>query len=152
MEGEKMAETIQVDGACFCGQVSLTAQADSDKVIACHCTDCQTFSGAPFRPVIIIPAEDIEISGVVKEFQKIADSGNARLQGFCGDCGTQLYATDMDKSVFNVRTGCLNQKAVLEPKKHIFGKSTPSWLSDMDKADWLHAGPGSEGTKPFNQE
>lgn len=147
-----MADKMHVTGECFCGQITIEAQADTDKVIACHCTDCQKFSGAPFRPVIIIPSEDIQISGEVKEFQKIADSGNARLQGFCSDCGTQLYATDMDKSVFNVRTGCLDQQASLEPKKHIFGKSTPSWLSDMDQADWLHAGPGSDSTKPFNQE
>lgn len=146
-----MADKIQVDGGCFCGQITIEAQADPDKVIACHCTDCQTFSGAPFRPVIIISPDDMQISGTVKEFQKIADSGNARLQGFCGDCGSQIYATDPDKTVFNVRTGFLNQHTTLVPQKHIFGKSTLSWLSEMDDAQWLHGGPGSETTKPFNQ-
>jgi hypothetical protein len=51
--------------------------------MACHCNDCQKFSGVPFRAVAVIAADDVKISGTVNEFLKIAESGNARLQDFC---------------------------------------------------------------------
>ena len=81
----------------------------SDKVLACHSRDCQRFSGAPFRAVVVLCAEQVAISGAVKEYLKTADSGNERLQGFCGNCGSQIYAADPAKISFMVRTGCLSQ-------------------------------------------
>jgi hypothetical protein len=63
--------------------------------------------GPPFRAVAVIAADDVKISGTVTEFSKIAESGNERLQGFCGKCGSHLYATDPAKTLFMIRTGCL---------------------------------------------
>ena len=74
--------------------------------MTCDCTDCQKFSGTPFRAVVVIAADDIKISGTVTEFLKIAESGNERLQGFCGKCGSHLYATDPAKTLFLIRNGC----------------------------------------------
>ena len=54
-------------------------------------------------------AEQIAITGPVKEYLKIADSGNERVQGFCGNCGSQIYAADPAKTLFMVRTGRLSQ-------------------------------------------
>ncbi|MDA7648170.1 GFA family protein [Alphaproteobacteria bacterium] len=74
--------------------------------MACECTNCQKFSGTPFRAVAVIAADNMKISGIVTEFLKIAESGNERLQGFCGKCGSHLYATDPAKKPFLIRTGC----------------------------------------------
>jgi len=52
--------------------------------MACDCTDCQKFNGAAFRAVAVIAAVDVKISNKVSEFLKIAESGNERLQDFCG--------------------------------------------------------------------
>ena len=54
-----------------------------DKIMACHCNDCQKFSGAPFRAVAFIAADDVKIFGPVNEFLKITESGYERLQEFC---------------------------------------------------------------------
>ena len=101
-----MADTIKVTGGCFCGQISIAGEVDSDKVMACHCTDCQKFSGAPFRAVAVMPADKVKLTGDINEFRKTADSGNERMQGFCGHCGSHIYAADPDKTLFMVRTGC----------------------------------------------
>ena len=77
-----MADTIKVTGGCFCGQISIAGEVDSDKVMACHRTDCQKFSGAPFRAVAVMPADKVKLTGDIKEFRKTADSGNERMQGF----------------------------------------------------------------------
>jgi hypothetical protein len=103
-----MADAIKINGGCYCGDITITSEVSSDKIMACHCTDCQKFSGAPFRAVAVIAADAVKISGTVTEFLKIAESGNERLQGFCGKCGSHLYATDPAKTLFMIRTGCLD--------------------------------------------
>ena len=50
--------------------------------MACHCTDCQKFSGAPFRAVAVMAADAVKISGTIIEFLKIAESGNERVRVF----------------------------------------------------------------------
>ena len=103
-----MADAIKINGGYYCGDITITGEALSNKIMACHCTDCQKFSGAPYRAVAVIAADDVKISGSVTEFLKIAKSGNERVQGFCGKCGSHLYATDPAKTLFMIRTGCLD--------------------------------------------
>ena len=143
-----MSDYVNVNGTCHCGRIQISGKVSDDMVIACHCTDCQQFSGAPFRPVAIIKNEDIKIDGEVTEYTKIADSGNERVQGFCGNCGCQIYARATDKSVFNVRTGFLDQHHTLTPKKHIFGQSKVAWIETISEAKWHVAGPESNEMKP----
>ena len=143
-----MGDEVKVDGACYCGDVKISGIVSSDNVLACHCRDCQKFSGAPFRVVAVMSAEQVVISGAVKEYLKIADSGNERIQGFCGNCGSQIYAADPAKTLFMVRTGCLSQYDQLVPAKHIFGKSASSWLSTIEKQQWVTEGPASAEMTP----
>ena len=88
-------------------------------------------------------AEQVAISGSVKEYVKIADNGNERVQGFCGNCGSQIYVADSAKTLFMVRTGCLSQHDQLAPAKHIYGKSAASWLSTIEDQQWVSEGPAS---------
>ena len=46
-----MNELITVEGTCHCGAIQVTARVDRGLVMACHCTDCQTIGGGPFRAV-----------------------------------------------------------------------------------------------------
>lgn len=127
-----MSEEMYVNGICHCGKIKITAQIDKNTVRACHCTDCQKMSGAPLRAIAIAPADKIIISGNPKEYVKIADSGNKRIQAFCSECGTQLYATDVDKRNYNLRTGFLEQKNELKPLHHVFTNSWMSWIRNID--------------------
>jgi hypothetical protein len=56
-----MADAIKINGGCYCGDITITGEVSSDKIMACHCTDCQKFSGAPFRAVAVIAADDVKI-------------------------------------------------------------------------------------------
>jgi hypothetical protein len=119
---------MHISGQCHCGAISFTALVDPAKVIACHCTDCQAFSGAPFRAVLPAPAEGVNWSGTPRHYVKVAASGNRRAQAFCADCGTQLYACDPESpTVLNLRLGCVNERAQLPPAVHIWGQSAMPW-------------------------
>jgi len=96
----------------------------------------------------VMSAEQVTISGAVKEYLKIADSGNERVQGFCGNCASQIFAADPAKTLYMVRTGCLSQHDQLVPAKHIFGKSAASWLGSIENQQWVTEGPASAEMAP----
>tara|TARA_B100001057_G_scaffold247680_1_gene248013 strand:+ start:581 stop:1015 length:435 start_codon:yes stop_codon:yes gene_type:complete len=136
---------VKVSGSCHCGKIKINATLIEGKVIACHCTDCQISAGGPFRVIVQSNGEDFEITGGAAEYVKTsADSGNHRIQGFCGTCGSSLYACDLNKNLFNIRAGCLENGSEFSPKVHIFGGSSPFWLKEIGKSSWLEKGPGSK--------
>lgn len=135
---------MRITGQCHCGSLSFTAIVDPSRVIACHCTDCQTFSGAPFRAGISVPVEDVSLSGEPTFYVKVAASGNRRAQAFCGSCGTNLYATQADNpKVLNIRLGCINERAQLPPTSQIWTKSAMPWLSKFSEVESHIAGMNS---------
>ena len=85
---------LHVDGSCHCEKIKFEAELDASKATICHCTDCQQLTGAPFRVVVPVAKEHFKLlQGEPKTYLKIAESGNRRLQAFCPDCGTSIYAT-----------------------------------------------------------
>jgi hypothetical protein len=123
---------MNISGKCHCGAITFTALIDPSKVIACHCEDCQVFSGAPFRAVIPATVENVFLSGEPKIYIKIAESGNRRIQAFCANCGTQLYATEPESpKVLNIRLGCVNERTQLPPAVQIWGNSAMPWLHSI---------------------
>jgi len=123
---------MQIHGRCHCGSISFTGEVDPAKVFACHCADCQTLSGAPFRAVVQVPADHFSLTGNPKVYIKTAQSGNRRAQGFCGDCGTPLYATSPDNpTVYGVRLGCVDERAQLVPTRQVWTRSAMPWLHDL---------------------
>ena len=126
-----MSDEIDVNGNCHCGNITINATIKKSEVRACHCTDCQKFSGAPLRAIAVASYDKISITGTPKEYIKIGDSGKKRIQAFCLDCGTQLFATDIEKKTFNIITGFLEQKNELEPITHVFKQSAMPWILEI---------------------
>ena len=106
---------MKISGKCHCGAIGINDVIDVENVMVCHCTDCRVFSGGPYRAVVICKAVSFAVEGNPKEYVKIADSGNKKIQGFCDQCCTQLCATDFDKTVFNIRVSFLEQRDALRP-------------------------------------
>ena len=124
---------MKVDGACFCGEITYEAEIDTDRIVICNCTDCQTFSGSAFRPVAFTTEGGFTLrSGELKVYVKTADSGNKRQQAFCGNCGTHIYATsEQGGPVYGIRVGTITQRDRLVPKVHIFAKSMQHWIDEI---------------------
>ena len=76
----KTESIMPINGACHCGSVSFSAEIDPSRVMVCHCTDCQTLSGSPFRAVVAAPIASFELRGEPKSYVKVAQSGNRRAQ------------------------------------------------------------------------
>jgi len=123
---------MQIDGRCHCGAISFTAELDPAEVRACHCTDCQVLSGAPFRAVATVPIETFSLAGQPKTYVKVAQSGNRRAQVFCADCGTSLYSCAAENpTAVVVRLGCVTQRAQLKPVVQYWHRSAMPWLEEL---------------------
>ena len=44
---------MKIDGGCHCGAIRFEAEVNPRRTIICHCTDCQTISGAPYRVNVV---------------------------------------------------------------------------------------------------
>lgn len=129
---------MHIDGGCHCGNITFEAEVDPEKVILCHCTDCQSMSGAPMNANVMVPETDFTLkTGTLKMYVKTAESGNPRAQMFCPDCGSRIYATSPDAPadggprIFGIRLGCVNQRAELPPKRQIWHRSAQPWIEDV---------------------
>lgn len=125
---------MKIDGACHCGQITYEAELDPEKVGICHCSDCQTLSGSAFRTIALVPGESFKISGEPKIYVKTGDSGNKRVQAFCPDCGSPIYACAVGDTpdIYNIRLGTVRQRAELIPKFQVWCRSALHWLPEIN--------------------
>ncbi|EEX93855.1 hypothetical protein VIOR3934_14382 [Vibrio orientalis CIP 102891 = ATCC 33934] len=132
-----------VEGACQCGQVSYKLHQPPKMVLACHCIECQKLSTAPFSVTAIVASEDIEISGELKEWSRLAESGNKNYAKFCPDCGNRVYhynPDDQSTLKLKLKASSPDDHSVFEPSAHV-------WVSE--KQDWYQI---PEGVKVFEKQ
>ena len=124
---------MKIDGACHCKGITFDAEVDENTVVVCHCSDCQTLSGSPFRVTIAAPIETFYIRGAEPQiYTKTSESGAPRLQAFCPTCGTPLYSsTASNPSHVFIRLGAIRQRADLRPTLQIWQRSSVSWLHHL---------------------
>lgn len=125
---------MQVNGRCHCGAITFTAELDPEKVLICHCTDCQTLSGSAYRTVA--PADDGSfrlLTGEIKTYVKIAEDGTPRAQTFCPECGTPIYAGPVEggSGMLGIRVGALDQRDQLPPRRQYYCASAQTWVQDL---------------------
>jgi len=134
---------MHITGRCHCGNIKYQAEVDPNAVGLCHCTDCQILSGSPFRSSVSVKKEDFKLTGQPKIYVKTAESGNKRAQAFCPECGTHVYAAaPVDPQVFNIRTGTIDQRSQLRPKRQIWCKSAQPWVMDLKAIEQIAGQPG----------
>jgi len=129
---------MKVDGSCHCGAVRFEAEIDPDRASICHCTDCQSLTGSAFRVTVGTPAAKFRLTaGEPRQYVKTADSGAKRLQAFCGDCGSPIYATSGDELPpgeqrwIGLRVGTIRQRWAIRPAKQIWRSSALEWVPAM---------------------
>ena len=124
---------MKIDGGCHRGYLTYTAEVDPEKVGICHCTDCQTLSGAAFRVNVPAARESFHLeAGQPKIYVKTAESGAKRAQAFCPECGTPIYSAAVsDPQMFNIRVGTARQRAELRPKTQGWCRSKRDWVMDL---------------------
>lgn len=136
---------MKIHGRCHCGEIHYTAEVNPKNVMVCHCVDCQIFSGAPFRASVKTESTQVNMTGNPTEYVKTADSGNRRVQGFCSQCGSNIYTTALDdRSLISLRLGCVQERDQLVPSMQIWGNSALEWARPAHAGPCHVLGPDSE--------
>jgi hypothetical protein len=123
---------MRVHGHCHCGALSYEADVEPGTVAICHCSDCQTVAGAPYRAMIRPDPATFELTGTPRHYVKTADSGSQRVQGFCETCGSHIYAIDPNGGRLSLRIGMIAERHDLgKPVRQIWGDSALDWAFDL---------------------
>jgi len=131
---------MNINGKCHCGKITFRASVTPEQVSICHCTDCQILTGSPYRVSAPAVNQTFELlTGEPKIYVKISDDGTKRAQAFCSDCGTPIYASGIEAPFsYNIRLGCIEQRASLPPQRRIWCRSALPWsenIQDLPKLE-----------------
>jgi hypothetical protein len=119
-----------VAGGCHCGAVRYALLARPLGVYACHCKDCQRFSGAGYTLSMPIRRADLRVTqGTPDGYHKTADSGRRQIMHGCPECGTRLWNEPLaSPDIFVLKPGTLDDAAWAVPAGNIWtGKKLP-WV------------------------
>ncbi|MBI1213147.1 MAG: aldehyde-activating protein [Alphaproteobacteria bacterium] len=141
-----------VEGGCRCGRVRYRIAAGKlPNVYACHCRDCQTWSGSAFSLQFIVPEGALMVEGDPSLFELTsADGERVSRQRACPICFTRVYNTNTARpGLAVVRAGTLDRSDELAIVAHIWTKrklagidipaNVPSWPEGAPPADFIVA-------------
>ena len=125
-----MSEPVHHTGGCLCGAVRYEVLAPLDKIVHCHCTDCQKASGAGASANAVLPTDKLRITrGVPRVFSKKVDSGNLLHRAFCGECGSPLTTRrDHLPEITVLKVGTLDDSDAMRIAMSIWMKSRRPWM------------------------
>ncbi|MEL6677998.1 MAG: GFA family protein [Pseudomonadota bacterium] len=111
-------------GQCLCGAIRITCTLRDGNVQACHCGQCQRWTGG--GPLYAVRVDDLTIEGeaAISTYRASAHGERA----FCGTCGTTLYWRMQGRPVAFIAPGLLDDGADLTLTEEIFVDARPDWL------------------------
>jgi hypothetical protein len=141
----------QIQGGCRCGAVRYTLAMDAlPRTYACHCRDCQTWSGSAFSQQTFLPEASLSVTGPLAVYELTTPSGSTSIQRMCAVCHTRVYNSNSARpGVVVMRAGTLDRSDELDVVAHIWVKrkqpwlqlpqTVPTWSEGAPVAELLHA-------------
>src|SRR5689334_8536032 len=125
-------------GGCQCGSVRYVLTTEPIRLVACHCTECQRQSGSAFGLSMLVSRDSLTVTGLTKQFTRIADSGNEAVGVFCPDCGVRIYnAPKSAPDVLSLKADTLDDTCWIRASHFIWMKCAQGWV------------PAPDGVKPL---
>ena len=119
----------KIIGGCLCGSVRYSADVECAVVGLCHCRDCQKFTGSAFAAVIGLPKSAVAVTGSLKGFAKLGDSGKPIDRRFCPECGASVMdEAEMMPDIVMIGMGTLDDPSWAKPAAQIYCASAQPWL------------------------
>jgi hypothetical protein len=141
-----------IEGGCRCGRVRYRLNIQHlPKAYACHCRDCQTWSGSAFSVNFVLPEDQLTVTGEPAIFElPSADGTRVSQQRACPVCFTRVFNTNTARpGMVVIRAGTLDRSDELVISAHIWTKrkltgielpaGTPAWLEGAPPAEFIAA-------------
>jgi hypothetical protein len=119
---------LPITGGCLCGAIRYEISQPPLGSRACWCRLCQYLASGSATVNLIVPADAVTITGPLKTFERVADSGNHMTRGFCPECGTHVTSAAAETGHLRViRTGTLDDPNLMGPQATIWAEMAPDW-------------------------
>ena len=123
-----MLKGMEITGGCLCKAVRYSISAAPIVTRACWCRVCQYLGAGSNTVNVCFPSECVTVSGELRDYPMLADSGNVMHRRFCPTCGTSLFtASEARPKLVFVRAGTLDDREIAHPAMTIWTLSAPSW-------------------------
>jgi hypothetical protein len=121
---------MQMNGACLCGSVHYTCDADPIITLLCHCKSCQRTGGAPYSIDVGVPRAAFKVSGELTSFSDKGDeSGMPVSRKFCAKCGSPIVSDlGATPDLLWIKAGSLDDTSWLKPQMSIWTESAQHWV------------------------
>jgi hypothetical protein len=119
-----------LDGACLCGQVTYSCEADPLATAVCHCTECQRQTGTSFSIVVAVPRDAFRAQGgTLSSYTTVGtDSGMEVERQFCSGCGSPIASVPAAGPMVFIKAGTLNDRSWLQPQLAVWCDSAQPWV------------------------
>ncbi len=122
---------MTISGACRCESITYKLTVDMlPPSYACHCLQCQTWSGSAFGLHALLAQEAIAISGRLVSYQYVGPGEHTSTQELCGVCHTRIFNRNSAvPGLIVLRAGTLGSSDQISPVAHIWVKRKQPWLT-----------------------
>lgn len=116
-------------GQCRCGTVKISLRSETlPPLYACHCLECQRWSGSAFGLHLLCAAQTVETVGPLHEYRDDQLNGSST-QYACNVCFTRLFnETSAAPGMRVVRASVLDGAEQWTPLAHIWTKRRQPWV------------------------
>jgi hypothetical protein len=115
---------------CQCGQLSVELPGPASAVVACHCVNCQRRSGSTFGVLAYYPADQLNVEGEAKRFERPTATGGEFETFFCPGCGSTVYAkASKHPTMIGVAVGAIADPEFQAPVRSVWEQSKHHWVT-----------------------
>jgi hypothetical protein len=119
---------MEITGGCLCKAVRYSISAAPIITRSCWCRVCQYIGAGSATVNTGFRSDAVTVSGELRDYVMVADSGNVMHRRFCPICGTHvLSGSDARPHLIFVRAGTLDDPELARPTATIWTASAPSW-------------------------
>ena len=136
---------INQTGSCLCGNIQYNFhQSKALSAHHCHCKDCQKCTGSGKATIIIIPEEELSITGNLKFYSVTGSQGSHINRGFCENCGSPVISfMEEDPGIKFIKAGTLDDASWLTIASNFWSSSANTWSPINDKVHTFTHNPDS---------
>jgi len=129
-------------GGCLCKAVRYEIAAEPIVARTCWCRVCQYIGAGSATVNVAFPKSATKVSGELRDYRSVADSGAVMHRRFCPTCGTHLFseAEPRPYTIF-VRAGTLDDPEIARPAATIWTSRAPSWACIDDSIPRIEGQP-----------
>ncbi len=131
------------EGGCFCGNVRYRVIGLPTWIGACHCRQCQSYTGSAFSMGAYFIENEVHVSGELKKYRYNSDeSGRWHQLEFCTNCGTNVTWTgETTPGERGIAIGTFDDPDWIDVRTHTWTRSAHHSVQIPPDAEVFSTGP-----------